>query len=96
MPLTELQLPTKPQFYNRIKSTATQINNLLLRWKDLAEFIEVIDITDLDNMGVPAGDIRTDLVDFRIMLNEVISLFEGEAVTPTKNPSVVIDRLREM
>ena len=96
MALSELQIPTKENFYNKIRSTSTQINGLINKWKDLSEFIGLVETVDLDTMGVPVGDIRTDLLDFRIMINEAVEFFEGGTVVPTKNPSEVIDKLRTM
>lgn len=55
-----------------------------------------IDAADLDAIGVAPGQVRTDLVDFRIMINEMISLWEGNTVTPTNAPNEVVDKIRAM
>ena len=39
MTLTELQLPEKTAFYRNISHAATEMDNLMIRWKNLAEFI---------------------------------------------------------
>jgi len=96
MALTELQMPTKANFYHKIQHAATEMNNLMLRWNDLSEFIGFIDSGDLDAMGVPTGQVRTDLNQFKTVLEEVISFFEGNSVTPTNAPNSVIDKIRSM
>ncbi len=73
-----------------------QMDQLIHTWRDLAEFIGMVDVADLDSMAVPAGEIRTDLVNFRTVLDEIIDLYDGTAVTPTNTPSAVIDRIRHM
>lgn len=96
MPQTEIQLPTKDRFYNDIQSIAGEIRSRMERWRLAADFLASMDATDLDALGVPTGDIRIDLVEFRIVLNEVVSLLEGNAVTPTYNPSTVLDKVRKI
>ena len=96
MALTELQMPTKQNFYGKLQNAASQMDQLIHTWRDLAEFIGMVDVADLDSMAVPAGEIRTDLVNFRTVLDEIIDLYDGTAVTPTNTPSAVIDRIRHM
>lgn len=96
MALTELQLPVKASFYGRLQSAATQMDNLITQWRNLAEFVDMVDTSDLDAMGVAAGQVRTDLVEFKTVLNEIISLYDGNSVTPTNTPSAVIDKIRSM
>ena len=96
MALTELQLPAKTEFYRVIQSIASDIDNCMRRWEAVAEFVARMDTADLDAMSVAAGVVRTDLVDFRIALNNLVSLYNGNAVTPAKNPSTVIDSLRRI
>jgi len=96
MALTELQLPTKENFYNKLQHAATEMDNLMMRWRNLSEFIAMMETSDLDAMGVATGQLRIDLVDFRILLNEIIALYDGNSVTPTKTPSAVIDKIRMM
>jgi len=100
MPLTELQLPTKENFYRNIQHSASEMDNLITRWRNLAEFVGRIDASDFDAMGVPVGTgpgmVRTDLTNFRILLNEVVDLYDGNSVVPTNLPSEIIDRIRTM
>lgn len=96
MALTELQLPTKESFYGNLQHAAKEMDNLMDRWKNLAEFIGMVGTADLDAMGVAAGQVRTDLVEFRTVLNEMLALYNGDAVTPTNAPNTVIDKIRMM
>jgi len=96
MALTELQLPTKAQFYSNVQSAATNIDGLMATYKKMAEFLAKMDTSDLDAMGIAAGQVRTDLVDFRVAVNEIIALYNGTATTPTKNPATVMAAIRRM
>lgn len=96
MPLTELQQPTKVDLYRDLQSVAGEIRSRMERWRLAADYIGTMDAADLDAIGVPVGDIRTDLQEFRTCLNEIVSLLEGNAVTPTNNPSDVMDKIRRM
>ena len=96
MALTELQLPVKEDFYRRIRNEATQINESINRWKSVSEFINLVQTADLDAMGVPAGQLRTDLVEFRTMLDEIVSFLAGTPTTVTNNPTDVLLKLRKM
>ena len=94
MALTELQLPAKQDFYNVIKQAGLEMDNLMAKWQNLAEAIERMDGTDLDAMGVPTGQIRTDLVEFRQAVNELVDFYNGVATTQTNVPADVIDKVR--
>ena len=96
MALTELQLPTKVSFYNSLQSAANKMNNLIKQWEDLAEFIGLVDAGDLDAMGVAAGQVRSDLVEFRTLLNEMSAFYNGTATTQTNVPADVIDKIRSI
>jgi hypothetical protein len=96
MPLTELQLPTKESFYNVIRLNASEMDRLMNEWGQLAEFIAKMDNTDMDAMGVATGQVRTDLVEFRTVLDEMISFYRGNPVTATNAPDAVIDKVRRM
>ena len=72
------------------------MDTLIKSWHDIAEFIGMVDASDLDAMGVAAGQVRTDLINFRSVLNEMIALYDGGAVTPTNPPNEIIDRIRHM
>jgi len=96
MALTELQLPEKAKFYANIQTAASNLFNLMQRWENLASFIDKVKTADLDAMGVPTGQIRTDLVEFRTVLNEVTAFFNGTSTTQTEVPLDVIEKLRSM
>jgi hypothetical protein len=94
MALTELQLPEKARFYRALQGAATEMDNLMTRWANLAEFVTLVDTADLDAMGVPVGQIRTDMIEFRTVLEEMVALYAGTATTPTNPPNEVIDKIR--
>jgi len=96
MALTELQLPTKEDFYRNIQHAATEMNNIMRRWQDMAEFLATVDAADMTSIGVPTGQVRTDLVEFRTAVEEIISLYQGNSVTPTNVPDAVMDKIRRM
>ena len=96
MALTELQLPGKDEFYSNLQTVATNMKRLMNEWRDAADFIEDVDTNDLDTMGVPVGQVRTDLVDLRTILNEVHDFFTGTATTQTKIPKNIVDKIRRM
>ena len=76
MALTEIQLPQKQQFYGDLQSVASEIASRGLRWKELSDFIQRMETTDLDAMGVPAGQVRTDLNNFRVALDALVTAIE--------------------
>jgi hypothetical protein len=96
MALTEIQLPTKQLLYDNLQEAATQMNRLMGDWRDLAEFIGNIDTADLDILAVPAGQERTDLVNFRTAINEFLAFYDGTAQTQTVIPGNVVDLIRRM
>lgn len=96
MALTELQLPDKLVFYAKLQASATEMNRLIDKWKNIAEFIGMVDNADLDAMGVPLGQVRTDMIAFRTVMDEMISFYEGNAVTQTNAPNAVVDKVRSM
>jgi hypothetical protein len=94
MALTELQLPAKDRFYRALQAAATEMDSLMTRWANLAEFVALVDSSDLDAMGVPTGQVRTDLTDFRTVLEEMVDLYSGNAVDPSNAPNAIIDKIR--
>ena len=96
MVLTELQLPTKVHFYNRLQAAANEMDNVMNTWKNLAEFIDKVTVADMDAMGVASGQLRTDLAAFRQAIDDVIALYEGGSVAPTSAPNSVIDNIRSI
>ena len=97
MALTELQLPTKETFYSNLQAEATNIKDAMNRLRDMADFLVNVDTADLTAMDVPdIGDIRQDMVDFRIAINDLVNFFNGTSLTQTKVPEAVIDMIRRM
>ena len=90
MALTELQLPTLEKLKHSLIVIATEDKRRMLRITEVVEFLNTMDAADLDTLLVPQA-IRDELVDLRTALNEKISLFNGNAVTPTVNHRLVID-----
>lgn len=96
MALTEIQLPTKTAFYGSLQSAASKMDNIMRQFENIAEFIGFIDTVDLDAMGVPVGQVRTDLVNFREVMNELVDFYNGVSTTQTHTPAEVVDKLRAM
>jgi hypothetical protein len=96
MALTEIQLPTKTDFYAKVANGASKMNAIMFEWEELAEFIEKMGTADLDAIGVPSGAIRTDLLEFRTVLNEMVGFFKGTSTTQTEVPETVVDKIRSM
>ena len=96
MALTELQLPTKTDLYNNLQAIAGEIVGRMLRWQEASEFLAKLELADLDALGIAAGQVRTDLVNFRTALDQIVSVYNGEAVTPTLSPAEVMDAVRRM
>ena len=55
-----------------------------------------MDTAALDDMLVPVGDIRTDLIEYRTLLGELVDFFSNTAVTPTNDPIAVLNKIRRM
>lgn len=96
MSLTELQRPTKDELYANLRVVANEIRRMMERWEAASDYINRFDTNDLDTMNVPAGDVRTHMVDMRVLLQEMTSLFQNQSVTPTKDPKAVVDNIRTM
>ena len=96
MALTELQLPTKTEFFANIQNVATNMRRLMDEWKAVADFIEDVATVDLDSIGVATGQVRTDLYEFRTTLNEMHNFFTGTATSQTEVPKDVIDKIRRI
>lgn len=96
MALTELQLPSKSDFYNTMQNVAGEISSSMHRWELIAAFVNRMGTADLDAMGVGAGQVRIDLVDMKNLLNNFVALWGNQAVTPTKNPQDIVNAIRKM
>ena len=95
MALTEIQLPNKSNFYAKIQDAANKLDKVMDEYKRISDFINRMDITDLDAMGVATGQAREDLIAFKTAIIQILSLWDGNAVAePTISPKEVIDRIR--
>ena len=79
MALTELQLPTKSEFYANLQSYFTNWDTMIRKGESLSEFLNKAGAADLDAMSIPAGQIRTDLVEARTVIDELVAFFNGTA-----------------
>ena len=96
MALTEIQLPTKADFYRDIQSIATEVDRIMTRLANVSEFNASLQTADLDAMGIPVGQVRTDLVDFRVAIEDMVDFYKGTVVTATNAPDSIMDKLRHM
>jgi hypothetical protein len=95
MALTEIQLPIKQNFYAKLQDAANKLDKTMEEYRRIQEFIGRMGTTDLDAMGVAAGQARTDLIAFKDAINQMLSLWDGNAVAaPEIAPSEAIDRIR--
>jgi hypothetical protein len=96
MSFTEIQIPEKAVFYSKIQNVASSMNQLMHEWSDISEFIANVDEATLTKMAITDTDVIADLTAFRTALNVIVSVYEGDAVSPIVSPSSVIDKLRRM
>jgi hypothetical protein len=96
MALTELQLLSKAELYRNLQNAASEMYQSLERWKMISDFIGTMDTSDMDTIGVGTGQVRTDLANFRTVVNYFLSLYNNNPVTPTVSPITAIDRVRRM
>lgn len=104
MALTEIQLhmanmlvpDSKLRLYAMLQDVAGELSSTMHKLELVAGFINRVDTTDLDTLQIPAGQVRTDLVSLKTVLNYFVSLWENEAVTPTVAPKSVINAIRRM
>jgi hypothetical protein len=96
MALTELQLPGKVDFYNTMQNIAGEISSSMHRWGLVAAFVNRMETADLDAMAVAAGTVRSDLIDMKNLLNNFVSLWNNQAVTPTKDPQAIVNAVRKI
>ena len=89
MALNEIQLPSKDDFYQTIRSVSGEMKSRMIRWKEISEFIADMDATDMDAMGIPSGELRTKLVEFRTALDAQIVYFEA-------NTQSIMDEFRKI
>lgn len=96
MALTELQLPTKSDFYNNLQGSAGELIRVMVRYELLASFLGKLELADWDAMQIPTGQVRLDIVDFKNTVDDFTDLWHNNAVTPAKDPQVVTDQIRRM
>ena len=96
MALTELQKPTKEDFYNNVKDGAGALYRLAKQFQAHQEFLIRMDTAALDDLAVPIGDVRTDLVDYRNLLGELVDFFSNVPVNPANDPITVLNKIRRM
>ena len=96
MAITELQLPGKTDFYNTMQNIAGEISSSMHRWGLVASFVNRMETSDLSAMGVTNATVITDLIDMKNLLNNFVSLWNNQAVTPTKDPQAIVNAVRKM
>jgi len=96
MALTDLQKPTLEDFYNNVRDGAGSLYRLAKVFKAQQEFLARMDTAALDDLAVPIGDIRTDLVEYRTLLGELVDFFANTPVNPTNDPIAVLNKIRRM
>ena len=96
MALTDLQKPTLEDFYNNVKDGAGSLYRLAKQFKSHQEFLARMDTAALDDLAVPIGDIRVDLVDYRDLLGELVDFFANVPVNPANDPITVLNKIRRM
>lgn len=96
MALTEIQLPSKSDLYNVAQNVAGEISQSMHRWGLIAEFLNSIQSVDLDAMSITDAQVRDDLVNLRLMLNDITALWNNQAVTPANDPQAVVAVLCKM
>ena len=96
MALSELQLQIKANFYAKLQDAANKLDKVMDEYRRIAEFIGNINAADLDAMEVSDTDTtRADMVAFRTAIDEILSLWDGNAVAePSIAPSAAIDKIR--
>jgi len=96
MALTELQRPDKQMFFNDMRRIADEKSRHMASWEMAADFINDVGSADLTAMGIDDAGSISAMQDLKTAVNDVIAVFNGSAVTPTKNPNEVVDKIRRM
>lgn len=96
MALTELQqFADKEDFYNNCRTVAGDYLRAIERIRQFAERLGDMTAADLDTLSVPnTGSIRSDIVAFRVALQEIVSIYDNNPVTPVKAHDDVMDQVR--
>lgn len=96
MSLTELQRPDKTMFYNNMQRIADEMSRHMASWELAADFINDVDSTDLSDMGITDAGSIAAMTDLKQAVNDIVGLYNGNAVTPVKTPKEVMDKIRRM
>lgn len=104
MALTEIQLQMAPtlvpdcklRLYSILQDTAGELSSAMHKMELVAGFINRMETADLDTLQVPAGQIRTDMINLKTVLNYFVSLWSNQAVTPAVAPKDVVNAIRRM
>jgi len=96
MALTELQLPNKADFYNNMQGVAGEISSALHRWGLVASFVNRMETSDLSVMGITNETVVNDLIDLKNLINNFVSLWQNQPVTPTKDPQSIVNAIRKI
>lgn len=104
MALTEIQLhmattlvpDCKLRLYSMLQDVAAKLSSTMHELELAAGFINRIETADLDTLQVPAGQIRTDMVNLKNVLNYFVNLWDNQAVTPAVAPQTVVNAIRRM
>lgn len=96
MALTELQLPSKADFYNNLQGSAGELIRVMVRYELLASFLGKLTTDDWTGMGIPEGQVRTDIQNFKLTVDDFVDIWHNTAVTPHMDPQVVTDQIRRM
>lgn len=97
MSLTEIQRPeNKQQLFGRCNFSADRFDQEMRSVANFAEALNFIDESDMDALNIDAGEARTNLVNYRIALNEMVAFYYGMATTQTNIPADVIDKIRTL
>ena len=61
------------------------------------ESVQGLDIeSPVNYRGVPVGQVRTDLAQLRLAMQELTAFFDGTSTTQTNVPATVVDKIRRM
>lgn len=96
MALTELQLPTKADFYNNLQGSAGELIRVMVRYELLTSFLGKLETADWDAMGIPTGQVRVDILNFKNTVDDFVNLWHNNAVTPANAPQDITDEIRRM
>ena len=95
MALTELQLPTKENLYRGRQNLASRLDNMMIQLENEAEAMGFFTAADLTGLNVPS-EVQADLVQYRTVIEELVSFYKGESTAQTNVPATVIDSIRSL